>query len=227
MIRDRIAKIEENIARICQKSGRNPKEITLVGVTKYSTTAQIQEAIKAGLKHVAENRVQEAVQKFPLLKSVTKHLIGHLQTNKVKAALTVVDLIQSVDSLKLAQEIAKHAQKLNRSIDVLIEVNTSGEEQKYGLKSEDVLPLLQALQPLKEIRVRGLMTMAPYTDDQAIMRRCFQLLRKMRDHVSQNFAGSSQVQMKYLSMGMSGDYEIAIEEGSNMVRIGSAIFKEN
>ena len=229
MIQDNVNQIQENISSICRKLGRNPQEITLVGVTKFAENDKIEAALAAGIVHIAENRVQEGKRKYPLIKGsgakIMKHLIGHLQTNKVKDALKIFDLIQSVDSLKLAQEIEKEAAKLGRTFDILVQINTSGEEQKYGLAPADTMTLFDALANFKFIRVLGLMAMAPLTEDQEIVRDSFRKLRMHRDQITEHFKGSNTVEMKYLSMGMSQDFSLALEEGSNMVRIGSAIFK--
>ncbi len=229
-VKDRLKQIQDKISTICKKLGRNPDEITVIGVTKFAPIEKIREAIEAGILHIAESKVQEVQAKFPELKAaypnLTCHMLGHLQTNKVKPALQLCDLIQSVDSLKLAQEIEKQASKVNRDVvDVLVEVNTSGEEQKYGVEEEQAIPLIEEISKLKRIRVMGLMTMAPYTEDKKIVRECFKTLRQIRDQVNDRFTGTANVKMKYLSMGMTEDYEIAIEEGSNMVRIGRAIFQ--
>jgi len=226
MIKDNLAHILENVASICARIKRDPSEITLIGVTKYSPVDQINEAIEAGLAYVGENRVQDAEQKFPLLKpGVIKHMIGHLQSNKVKLAVELFDLIESVDSLKLAQEIDKQAAQRNKVMDVLIQVNVSGEEQKFGVEKTGALQLIEAISKLNSIRVLGLMTMAPLTDNTNIIRKCFKDLKDLLDQIKDNMPDLDNVQMKYLSMGMSSDYEIALEEGANMIRIGSAIFK--
>lgn len=230
-IQENVLRVREEIAGVCQKIGRDPKEITLVGVTKFAPVEAIQEAINAGVTDIAENKVQEGLKKYPALKNspeqggLKRHLIGHLQTNKVKDALKIFDLIQSVDSLKLAQEIEKQALKLNRRVDILVQVNIAGEEQKFGADQEGVLNLISDILKLKDIQILGLMTMAPFTEDQKIVHDCFKSLRELRDQVLRDFSGNPQIGMKYLSMGMSGDFKIALEEGSNMVRIGSAIFK--
>ena len=228
MIQDKISQIQSNISSICQRLGRNPKEVILVGVTKLATVDQVEEAMAAGVSHIAENKIQEAQKKFPEVKksfpNAICHMIGHLQTNKVKAALEVCDMIQSVDSLKLAQEIEKQANKSDQRMDILVQVNTSGEKQKYGIDPEYTIPLIEEISKFKRIRVLGLMTMALLTDDKKVLRSCFRELKEIRDKVAEAFTGLSNVQMKYLSMGMTDDYEIALEEGSNMVRIGRAIF---
>ncbi|MBI3618272.1 MAG: YggS family pyridoxal phosphate-dependent enzyme [Candidatus Omnitrophica bacterium] len=230
MIKDRLAKVHKDIEAVCKRIGRNYKEIILVGATKYADAAQIKEAAAAGLKHIGENRVQDALEKFAVLDQehvhATRHMLGHLQTNKAGDAVEIFDLIQSVDSIRLADEIEKHAVKLNKMVEVLVEVNTSGEEQKFGVLEAEVLPLIEEISRCEHIRLSGLMTMAPYTPDKGIIRKCFRDLRELFDAVEDEYATHPRVAMKYLSMGMTEDYAIAIEEGSNMVRIGRAIFKE-
>ena len=229
MIRDNIEAVKNDIAQICNRIKRDPMEITLVAVTKFAEVAQITEAVKAGLTHIGENRVQEGQRKFPEMDAAglktVKHLIGHLQTNKVKLALQYFDLIQSVDSLKLAAEIEKQAQKLNRTINILVQVSTSGEEQKFGVEHSQAIQLVEDIAKFEHINIQGLMTIAPLTDNKDIVRKCFSDLRLIRDQLQQNFSESGKVHMKYLSMGMSQDFTIALEEGANMLRIGSAIFK--
>ncbi len=240
-IKENIFRVRAEIARICQKVRRDPREITLVAVTKFAPLEAIQEAIDCGITDIAENKVQEGLKKYPSLKSsdpqrpCKRHLIGHLQTNKVKDALKIFDLIQSMDSLKLAQEIdqqalyhygAGQAQKLNRRIEILVQVNISGEEQKFGLGKSEARDLVGKILELENIHILGLMTMAPLTDDQKIMRECFKGLRELKDEVIRDFKGNPNMDMKFLSMGMSGDYSIALEEGANMIRIGRAIFQD-
>lgn len=229
MVQEKVQQIQKNISNICQRLGRNPKEITLIGVTKFAPVEKIEDAISAGVAHIAENKVQEAQKKFPQLKHIfpnlTCHMIGHLQTNKVKDAILVCDMIQSVDSLKLAQEIEKQANKLDRHVDVLIQVKTSDEEEKYGIDPENTLPLIEEVSKLKRVRIQGLMTMAPFTEDKKIVRACFRELKEIRAKAVDAFRTFPNVQFKYLSMGMTDDYEIALEEGSNMVRVGRAIFQ--
>ncbi len=230
MIRDNVHRIFEEIDSVSRKVGRGPKDITLVAVTKYSPLAAVEEAIAAGVTHIAENRVQDAAEKYRSLSpdrtKVTKHMIGHLQTNKVKTVLEIFDVIQSVDSLKLAQTIDKHAAAVNKVFDIFLEVNTSGEEQKYGVPLAEALALVDQILPLSCVRIQGLMTMAPLTEDQQWVRSTFRKLRELREQINQKYKGNPKIEMKYLSMGMSSDYKIAIEEGSNMVRIGSAIFRK-
>ncbi len=230
IMKERLAKIYEQIAKACQKVNRDPKDVILIGVTKYTDLTKVQQAIDEGLTHIAENRVQDAQQRFPSLKmpagQVTKHLIGHLQTNKVKFAVPLFDMIQSVDSFKIAEEIQKQAQKNKKEQDILIQVNCSQEEQKSGVELSQALELIEQLTAFKNIRLQGLMTMAALTDDEKKVRAAFACLRNLRDQAKAVLAQKGRGEMKYLSMGMSGDYPIAIEEGSNMVRVGRAIFGE-
>ncbi|MCK5179360.1 MAG: YggS family pyridoxal phosphate-dependent enzyme [Candidatus Omnitrophica bacterium] len=222
-------RIFSQIEAVCHETGRVSSEITVVGVTKFVDVPQIQEAIEAGLKHIGESKVQEARKKFPGLGNsdikVTRHMIGHLQTNKVKAALEVFDCIQSVDSLKLAAAIEEQAAKLNRSIDILIQVNTAGEEQKFGIDPSEVFTIIKQVIAFKHVCLQGLMTVAPLTDDKEVVRKCFRDLRLLSEEIVNKFSGDDRVAMTHLSMGMTQDYEIALEEGANMVRIGRAIFQ--
>ncbi len=228
-VTENFLRVKEEISEVCHKIGRNPQEVTLIGVTKFTPNEAIQEAIDAGLTDIAENKVQEGQKKYFGLKPgptgvLRRHCIGHLQTNKAKDALKIFDLIQSVDSLKLALEIQKQSQKLNKPAEILIQINTAGEEQKFGAGKSAGLTLIEEIAKLSGLKILGLMTMAPFTDDEKIIRQTFKDLRDIRDEALVRFKGQSNVQMKFLSMGMSGDYRIALEEGSNMVRIGRAIF---
>ena len=229
MIQDNVRKIFSDVESTCRQAARDPKDVVVVGVTKMVALDVIQEAINAGIKHIAENRVQEAESKFPLLKAqnphIKSHIIGHLQTNKARDAIKVCSLVQSVDSLKLAQEIEKQAAKTGKSVDILVQFNTAREEQKFGAAPEEAQVLIESISKFSYVKIKGLMCMAPYTEDQGIIRKTFSDLRVIRDDIKTRFAGHPQVDMGILSMGMSSDYKIAIEEGSTMVRVGSAIFK--
>ncbi len=228
MIADNLGNVHKQIQDVCQKIGRAEEEITLVGVTKYSEASDIEEAIAGGLCHVGENRVQAAREKFPLIKNldqVTRHLIGHLQTNKVKHAVELFDIIQSVDSIKLVDEIQKQGVKTGKVVQILVQINVAAEEQKYGVDKETAFVLLDHIRSLDHVNVLGLMTMAPFVEDENIIRASFRGLKKIFDESKERYRGSANIEMQYLSMGMSGDYAIALEEGANMVRIGSAIFK--
>lgn len=229
-IQDRIFSVQEKIARSAQRSGRNPSEITLVAVTKYAELEKVQEALSAGIVHIGENRVQDAQKRFTALgdaaRGVTKHMIGHLQTNKAKDALKLFDMIQSLDSIKLAQEIEKRAVAQGLAgVDVLIEVN-SGEEKKSGVARADFMVLVDEVARCEHIQLKGLMTMAPFVDDEKVIRQAFRAARILKETVAAQFKNHPRIEMKYLSMGMTADYELAIEEGSDMVRIGTAIFRE-
>jgi pyridoxal phosphate enzyme (YggS family) len=224
MLKNNLEAVCRSIDAACRACGRSPSEVTLVGVTKYSDAAAVNEALALGLEHIAENRVQAAKEKFGSLNisGVTRHLIGHLQSNKAKDAVQLFDLIQSVDSVALAVEINKRAAAVGKVQDILLQVDIAKEEQKFGLPEEDVLAFCQALPPLVNIRLRGVMTMAPYSQDEALIRSVFRRAKVIYDGLRATPQGAG---IDVLSMGMSGDYAIAIEEGSTMVRVGSAIFK--
>ena len=194
-----------------------------MAVTKTATMGQIEEAINAGVKIIGENRVQDAKEKYQnLTAGIEWHLIGHLQTNKVKYAVEIFNCIHSVDSIKLAQEIDKRSKQFGKIMDVLVEVNVSGEESKYGIKLEEVKPFIKNISEFLRIKVRGLMTIAPIVKDKEEVRPYFRKLRELSKEIkSKNI---ENVKMDYLSMGMTEDFEIAIEEGANMVRIGRGIF---
>jgi len=224
-----LAGISAKIGEICARIGKDPGDIVLVGVTKYAQAAQINEALGAGLKHIGENKVQDARRKLSALPKsaaqVTKHMIGHLQTNKVRQCLETFDLIQSVDSVKLANAIEAQAEKLDKVADILVQVNTAGEEQKFGVAPADVFELVDHIARLRHVRLLGLMGMAPLGGGEPVTRRCFRDLRLLCDGINQRYKDIPSVHMKYLSMGMTDDFEIALEEGANMVRIGRAIFQ--
>lgn len=203
-----------------------PEHVTLIAVSKTKPVSAIQEAYNAGQRHFGENKVQEMSDKFPQLpKDIHWHLIGHLQTNKVKYIAPFVSLIHSVDSIKLLQEINKQAIKNNRVIDCLLQFHVAEEESKFGLSLEDAKDLLDSelYRELKNIRIVGIMGMASFTEDSNQIHQEFRELRSIFDELKNNFF-SVQNSFKEISMGMSGDYQIAIEEGSTMVRVGSSIF---
>ena len=229
MVKENVLNVRRQIQQACQQAGRDPKEVTLVAVTKLAPLEAIQEAIDSGITDIAENRVQEAEKKFPSLlaknSQIHSHIIGHLQTNKAKDAIKVCSMIQSVDSLKLAAEIEKQATKLDKTVKVLVQFNTAREQQKSGAAPEEALNLVEQISQLGHVRIKGLMCMAPYTDDQGVIRKAFSDLRLIHDQIKSRFTGHPSISTGILSMGMSGDYKIAIEEGSTMVRVGSAIFK--
>jgi len=224
-IEENIRSIKENIARIAEKVKRNPEEIEIVAVSKTVEVERIKEAIRCGIKIIGENKVKEAEEKFSKIpEKFERHLVGHLQTNKVKKAIGLFDMIQSLDSLKLANEISKRALESGKVMEVLVEVNTSGEESKFGIRPDEVLDFVKSTSELKGIKVKGLMTVGLFTSDVEKARPCFRILKELFEKIkSENIPG---IDMKYLSMGMTSDYEVAIEEGSNMLRIGTAIFGE-
>jgi hypothetical protein len=222
-VKDNLETINKKIKAAALKVNRDPQEIKLVAVTKTATLEQIKEAINEGVKIIGENKVQEAKKKYQVLTTEVKwHLIGHLQTNKVKYAVEIFDLIHSVDSIKLAKEIDKRSVQFKKTIDVLIEVNISGEETKYGYNPEKVEAFLKEISEFSGIRVRGLMTIAPISKNKEEVRPYFRRLRELSERIRDK--NIKNIKMDYLSMGMTDDFEIAIEEGANIVRIGRGIF---
>lgn len=205
------------------KSGRAGDEVQLIAVTKTVDIHRINEAIAAGITSIGENRTNELEEKYNVLgNKVDFHMIGHLQTNKVKNIIGKAKLIHSLDRISLAKELDKRSKRNNIITDVLIQVNVAEEESKFGLRVNDVLYFIEDILEFTNIRIRGLMTIAPYTDDKALLRNVFRSLYKLKEDIKgRKYEG---VSMDYLSMGMSNDFELAIEEGSNMVRIGSSIF---
>ena len=230
MIKDNIARTKERILKVCSRINKDPQEITIVAVSKGRSVEQIKEVIEAAITDIGENKVQEALLKYKELSAVSSqlsavrwHMVGHLQTNKVKDAVKTFDLIHSLDSFHLASEIDKQAAKINKVQDVLVEVNISDEATKFGIKPEGLPGLVKSVSGLKNIRLLGLMTIAPIVDNQEKARPYFRMLRELRDKINELLAVSCQ--LSALSMGMSDDFEVAIEEGANMVRIGRAIFE--
>lgn len=217
-----LAAVRQSVARAALAAGRKPEDVTIVAVSKNHTVDEIRAALAAGVTHLGENRVQEAAAKHAELGAagLTWHLIGSLQTNKAKQALAFADLIHSVDRPELAFELHRQAERLGRSIDCLIQVNTSLEDSKHGFTAEGTLPFLREAGRWGSLRIVGLMTMAPPIDDPEQARPYFRQLRQLAEQA----ADLPGVQMRWLSMGMSGDYEAAIMEGANLVRIGTAIF---
>ncbi len=221
-ISERLKEVNERIQRACARAGRSPAEIALVAVTKTVPAARIQQGVDAGIRLVGENKVQEAARKADHVRGVTWHMVGHLQRNKAKKAVALFAMIQSVDSLELAQEIDRNSAEAGKQMDVLIEVNTSQEDTKFGRAPEDCIDLVEKISHFKHISVKGLMTIGAFTPDEKVVRACFSRLRDLRESIRR--ANIENVKMEWLSMGMTSDFETAIEEGSNMVRIGAAIF---
>lgn len=216
-----VARVRERIADATLRSGRRPEDVLLVAVTKTVGLDRIREAIACGLRVFGENRVQEAREKVPHLPGVSWHLIGSLQRNKVKEALRLFEVVHSVDSLPLAEEISRRAPEGGRPAEVLIQVNISHEPQKHGVAPEAARDLVAAASRLPGIRIRGLMGIAPIVPRPEEARPCFRLLRELRDRLREALPGA---ELPDLSMGMTDDFEVAVEEGSTMVRIGRALF---
>ena len=222
-IADNIASIQERISKSALRAGRDPVEIRLVAVSKTVSAESIQEAIAAGVTILGENYVQEARNKIARIgKQVEWHFIGHLQSNKAKYAVDLFSMIQSVDRLALAEELGQEANKRGKIVPVLIQVNISGEESKSGIDPQETLQLLERIAALQHLAVQGLMTMPPWFEDPEDARPYFSAMRKLREKLSREKIPG--VALQELSMGMSGDFEVAIEEGATLVRIGTAIF---
>ena len=223
MVEKNISEVEKRISEAVKAAGRSENEVTLIAVSKTKPVEMIKEAYDTGIRDFGENKVQEIMEKYPLLPSdIRWHLIGHLQTNKVKYIIDKVCMIHSVDSLKLAEEISRQAVKHNVTVDILIEVNVAAEESKFGVRPEDAIDLCRDISTLPGIRIRGLMTVAPFTSDPEENRPVFCALRQL--FVDIDGKNIDNVCMDCLSMGMSGDYTVAIEEGATFVRVGTSIF---
>lgn len=228
MIRENLLKIRERIVSSCAKSGRLNVEVTLVCVSKSRSLEEIQEVLAAGIGDIGENKVQEALLHHKIIvdtldgRKIKWHMIGHLQTNKVKEAVRIFDLIHSVDSFRLADEINKQAAKIAKIQDILVEVNTSQEESKFGVRPQELGELVKAILELKNVRLIGLMAMAAQSADPQKSRPYFRKLRELKEEINKLNGADKLIN---LSMGMSDDFEVAIEEGSTLVRIGSAIFE--
>ena len=225
MIRTNIEAVEERICSACKRAGRDRSEVRLICVTKTKPVEMLQEAYEAGQRDFGENKVQEICRKKPDLPSdIRWHMIGHLQRNKVRQLIGQTAMIHSVDSLRLAETISAEAVKAGIRIPVLIEVNMAGEESKFGLAKEDVEELVRAAAALEGIQISGLMTIAPYTEDTETNRPYFAGLRELAVDIGQKCIDN--VSMSVLSMGMTGDFEVAIEEGATHIRVGTGIFGE-
>ena len=223
MITENLQILRNRIDQICSKVNRDPKNVKLIAVSKSFGVDEIKQAIQASQTEFGENKAQELVSKFDVLgNQVVWHFIGHLQKNKVKYAVRTADYIHSVDSLPLAEEIQKHAEKLGKTQKILIEVKTSEEETKSGVtEKEEIKKIVKYCLQVSNLNLIGLMTIAPFTEDKNLIRKSFSYLRKLKEELN-----SEGYNLKELSMGMTSDYEIAVEEGATMLRIGSAIFGE-
>ena len=225
MVRDNIKKIRDNIAEAALRSGRTASDIRLMAVTKTVDDDRIMEAIEAGVDIIGENYVQEARRKIEKMgENVEWHMIGHLQSKKSKYAVRLFDMIHSVDRMKLAGELDKRSKMVECLTKILIEVNISGEETKSGVRKEDAINLVKDISTLENLSIQGLMTMPPWFDDPEDARPYFVNLRELRDRIIKE--NIPNVEMRELSMGMSGDYQVAVEEGATIVRIGTLIFGE-
>lgn len=225
MISDNLDIVEQNIVKACERAGRKREEVTLISVSKTKPVPMLEEAYNWGSRDFGENKVQEITEKYPVLpKDINWHLIGHLQRNKVKYIVDKVKLIHSVDSLRLAEQIENECVKKNVEMDILIEVNVAEEESKFGMKTSEVIEMVKKIAVFPHVHIKGLMTIAPYTDNPETNRQYFRQLKQLS--VDINEKNIDNVTMDCLSMGMTGDYEVAIEEGATLVRVGTGIFGE-
>ena len=223
MLKDQLQEVEKRIQAACDRAGRKREEVTLIAVSKTKPVETLQEAYDLGVRIFGENKVQELTAKYEALpKDIHWHMIGHLQTNKVKYIIDKAELIHSVDSLKLAETIEKEAAKHDLIADILVEVNVAEEESKSGMKMEEVIPFVEKVSAFPHVRVRGLMTIAPFVEDPEENRSIFADLHKLYIDIKKKNHDNDTVSV--LSMGMTNDYEVAIEEGATMVRVGTGIF---
>ncbi|MBQ7588789.1 MAG: YggS family pyridoxal phosphate-dependent enzyme [Lachnospiraceae bacterium] len=224
-IKENLQTVKNNMLKAAERAGRNPEDVTLIAVSKTKPVEMIREAYDLGIRDFGENKVQELVDKYDMLPGdIRWHLIGHLQTNKVKYIVDKAYLIHSVDSVKLAKEISKEASKRSLTVNILIEVNVSGEESKFGVSPDKLLETTEEIAALPAINIKGLMTVAPYVVDSEQNRGIFAQMMKFTVDIMQK--NIDNVSMDFISMGMSGDYEVAIEEGATYIRVGTSIFGE-
>lgn len=225
MLKENLRKVEENVRMACEKSGRNRDEVTLIAVSKTKPVEQLQEIYDAGTREFGENKVQELCDKMEVMpKDINWHMIGHLQRNKVKYIVGNVALIHSVDTYRLAEEISVQAKKRNVTVPILVEVNIAGEETKFGTSAEDAMLLVEEIASLENIEIKGLMTIAPNVSNPEDNRLYFRKIKQLSVDIAEKKIDN--VSMQVLSMGMTNDYMVAIEEGATMVRVGTGIFGE-
>lgn len=225
MIGENLAQVYGNIEKACENAGRDPKEVKLIAVSKTKPVEMLLEAYEWGCREFGENKVQELTDKFDRMpKDIKWHMIGHLQRNKVKYIVDKAALIHSVDSLKLAEEISREALKKQVEVSILIEINLAGEESKFGIRPETAENLVREISVLPGVHIQGLMAIAPYVEDPEENRQYFALLKQLSVDISRK--NIDNVNMNVLSMGMSGDYMVAVEEGAVYVRVGTGIFGE-
>ena len=223
-LKENLLNVEEKIEKSLLKVGRKDK-VELIAVTKTQPIENVKSIIDLGIKNIGENRVQELVQRVEELgQAVDYHMIGHLQSNKVKDIIDNITLLHSLDRMSLVKELNKRSKMSNKVMDVLIQVNVAEEASKFGFKVNNVIPFIEQVIGYEHIRIKGLMTMAPFTDDELLLRKVFKTLYNLKEDISKR--NYQHISMDFLSMGMTNDYEIAIEEGSNMVRVGTGIFGE-
>ncbi|MCR1918641.1 YggS family pyridoxal phosphate-dependent enzyme [Frisingicoccus caecimuris] len=223
MIKENVAEVEARIQAACERAGRRREEVTLIAVSKTKPVRDIYEVMETGIKDFGENKVQEMCDKMEMIQQpLNWHMIGHLQRNKVKYIVDKATLIHSVDSLRLAQQISQEAQKKSVESNILIEVNVAEEESKFGLSTEEVIQMVEEISKLPSVHIKGLMTVAPFTDNPEENRPYFRNLKQLAVDIAEK--NIDNVTMSVLSMGMTGDYEVAIEEGATMVRVGTGIF---
>lgn len=225
MLKENLANVEQNIVEACKRAGRAREDVTLIAVSKTKPVSMLEEIYTENIRDFGENKVQEMCDKMDKLPSDIKwHMIGHLQRNKVKYIVGRVSLIHSVDTYRLAEEINIQAKKKNIIVPILVEVNIAGEESKFGTTAEDAILLVEEISKLENVRIKGLMTIAPYVVDAEENRLYFRKIKQLSvDIINKNI---DNVSMEILSMGMTGDYAVAIEEGATMVRVGTGIFGE-
>lgn len=225
VLKNNLLEVENKIEKACERCGRERSEVTLIAVSKTKPVEMIREIMACDITHFGENKVQELTEKLEEInETLNWHLIGHLQRNKVKYIVDKVFLIHSVDSLRLATQIDEDAGKKGVICNILVEVNIANEDTKFGVKKEDTLQLIEAISKLKNIKVKGLMTIAPFVENPENNREHFRNLRKL--NIDIKCKNIDNVDMEILSMGMTNDYEVAIEEGATMVRVGTGIFGE-
>ena len=225
MITENLKDVEARVCAACERSGRKREDVTLIAVSKTKPVEMLEEAYAYGCRYFGENKVQELDEKYDIMpKDIHWQMIGHLQRNKVKYIIDKVSMVHSVDSVRLAEAIEKEAAKKDICMPVLIEVNVAGEESKFGLSVEEVLPFLEEISSYEHLQVKGLMTIAPFVANPEENREVFQKLKKLSvDIAAKNI---NNVNMSVLSMGMTNDYQVAVEEGATMVRVGTGIFGE-
>lgn len=225
MLQEQLVNVQKEIEKACERGNRNREDVTLIAVSKTKPISTLKEAYDLGVRVFGENKVQELVDKYEALpKDIHWHMIGHLQRNKVKYIIDKVDCIHSVESVRLAETIEKEAAKHDRIIDVLVEVNVAGEDSKFGLAPSEVPAFIEEIAKFPHIRVKGLMTIAPFVENPEENRPIFKVLRELSVDITKK--NIDNVIMNVLSMGMTNDYQVAVEEGATMVRVGTGIFGE-